>query len=55
MYVFNDGKLTLTPSKVKMQDVNLKAGQAFWFDATAHTTENLGKTDVHLLVFELKK
>ena len=55
VYVFNDGKFKLTPSKGKIQELDLKAGQAFWFDATSHTTENLGKTDIHLLVFELKK
>ena len=55
VYVFNDGKFKLIPSKGKIQELDLKAGQAFWFDATSHTTENTGKTDVHLLVFELKK
>ncbi len=54
VYVFNDGKFKLIPSKGKHR-LDLKAGQAFWFDATSHTTENLGKTDIHLLVFELKK
>jgi quercetin dioxygenase-like cupin family protein len=54
IYVLNGGKLKLTPSKGKTQEVDLKAGQAIWMDATAHTAENLGKTDVHLLVVELK-
>lgn len=54
MYVFNDGLLKITPSKGNTQDVNLKAGQAIWMDATSHTVENLGKTDVHLLIVELK-
>lgn len=55
VYVFSDGKLKLTLSKGKTQELELKAGQAFWFNATSHTTENLGETDIHLLVFELKK
>ena len=54
LYVLNGGKLKLTPSKGKTQEVDLKTGQTIWMDATAHTAENLGKTDVHLLVVELK-
>jgi quercetin dioxygenase-like cupin family protein len=55
IYIFNDGKLKLTPSKGKTQELDLKAGQVIWMDATSHTAENLGKTDVHLLVVELKE
>jgi quercetin dioxygenase-like cupin family protein len=54
VYVLNGGKLKLTPSKGKPQEVDLKVGQAIWMDATSHTAENLGKTDVRLLVVELK-
>lgn len=31
-----------------------KAGDAFWNEATTHSVENLGKTDIHNLVVELK-
>jgi len=55
VYAFNDGKLKLTPSTGKPQIVELKAGQTIWMDATSHAAENLGKTDVHLLVTELKE
>ena len=55
VYILNDGKLKLTPLKGKTQELDLKAGQAIWMDATSHTAENLGKTDVHLLVVELKE
>jgi quercetin dioxygenase-like cupin family protein len=55
MYIFNDGKLRLTPAKGKTQDFDLKAGQAIWMDATTHTAENLGKTDLHFLAVELKE
>ena len=54
MYIFNNGKLKLTSSTGKPQVMDLKAGQTIWMDATSHTVENLGKTDVHLLVVELK-
>jgi quercetin dioxygenase-like cupin family protein len=55
VYIFNDGKLKLTPSKGKIQEVDLKAGQTIWMDATSHAAENLGKSDAHLLVVELKE
>ncbi len=55
MYMFNDGKVKITPLNGKTQEVDLKAGQALWMEATAHTVENLGKTDFHFLVVELKK
>ena len=55
MYIFNNGKLKLTPPKGKTQELDLKAGQTIWMDATSHVAENLGKTDVHLLVVELKE
>jgi beta-alanine degradation protein BauB len=55
IYVFNDGKLKITPLKGKTEHIDLKAGKAIWMDATAHAAENPGKTGVHLLVVELKK
>ena len=55
VYVFNDGKLKLSPSKGKTQEMDLKAGQTIWMDAISHAAENLGKTDAHLLVVELKE
>ena len=54
MYIFNNGKLKMTTLQGEIQEVDLKTGQAIWMDATAHTAENPGKTDVHLLVVELK-
>lgn len=35
--------------------VALKKGQVLWFEPTAHTEENVGKTDTHLLLVEVKK
>ena len=55
MYIFNDGKLKMTTLQGETQEVDLKAGQAIWMDATSHTVENWGKTGVHFLVVELKE
>ncbi len=55
IYVLNDAKMKITPSKGNPQEIPLKAGQALWMDATAHIAENIGKTNVHNLIVELKK
>ena len=55
VYTLNDGKLRLTPLKGKTQEMDLKAGQTIWMNATSHTAENLGKTDLHFLAVELKE
>jgi quercetin dioxygenase-like cupin family protein len=55
IYIFTDGKMRLTSPKGKTQELDLKAGQTIWMDATSHAAENLGKTDIHMLVVELKK
>ncbi len=55
LYIFNDGKMKITPSNGKPQTMDLKTGQVIWMDATSHEAENMGTTDVHMLVVELKK
>jgi quercetin dioxygenase-like cupin family protein len=55
VYIFNDGKLKLTPLNGKTEVMDLKGGKTIWMDATSHAAENLGKSDVHLLVVELKE
>jgi hypothetical protein len=54
VYVPKGGKLKITTSgKTDVSD--LKIGQAIFFKAQSHEVENTGKTDVDLLVVELKK
>ena len=55
VYVLVDGTLKLTLPDGKSQDVPLKAGQAMWIGAGPHATENVGKTEAHNLVVELKE
>ncbi len=54
VYVMNGGTNRLTFPDNQSKDFELKAGQALWIDAGQHATENVGASDVHLLVFELK-
>lgn len=54
VYVLKGGKIRLTASG-KADTYDLKVGQAMFFKAVSHEVENIGKTDVDLLVVELKK
>jgi beta-alanine degradation protein BauB len=55
VYVIKDAKLKLTFPDGKSREVDLKAGQAVWMDAGSHATENIGTSDGHNLVVELKR
>jgi len=54
VYVLSDGKIKLKSSG-KTDVLELKKGQAVFLKAQSHEAENTGKTDLHLLVVELKK
>ena len=54
VYVLKGGKAKLTSSG-KTDELDLKTGQAMFIKAQSHETENTGKTDLDLLVVELKK
>jgi quercetin dioxygenase-like cupin family protein len=54
VYVLNDGKINIKSSG-KTDVLDLKEGQAMFLKAQSHEAENTGKTDLHLLVVELKK
>jgi len=54
VYVLNDGKINLKSSG-KTDVLDLKKGQAIFIKAQSHEAENTGKTDLHLLVVELRK
>ena len=54
VYVLSDGKINLKSSG-KTDVLDLKKGQAIFIKAQSHEAENTGKTDLHLLVVELKK
>jgi len=55
VYVIDDYTLDLSGPDGKKQEIQLKAGQAFWMEAGAHAAENIGKTAGHALVVELKE
>ncbi|HEY3246831.1 MAG TPA: cupin domain-containing protein [bacterium] len=54
VYVMEGGTNRLTFPGGKSAEFELKPGQALWIDAGEHETVNVGTSNVHLLVFELK-
>jgi beta-alanine degradation protein BauB len=55
VYVKNDAKFKLSFPDGKSTEINLKAGKALWLEAGPYETENIGATNGHNLVIELKK
>ena len=55
IYVFKDAKFKLSFPDGKSDEFELKAGQALWIEAGSHETENIGHTQGHNLVTEIKK
>src|SRR5713226_5679230 len=48
------GKVRFTLSDGQTQDADLGNGEAGFFDATDHMTENVGTSDIHIVLIELK-
>lgn len=55
VYVLSDYTLNLTLPDGKSQEVPLKSGQAIFMNAGQHAAQNIGKTQGHALVIELKE
>jgi len=46
-------KLTLPDGKTEVRDI--KSGQATWSDGATHSGENIGRSEIRVLLIELKK
>jgi beta-alanine degradation protein BauB len=55
VYVMSNAKLKLTFADGKSGVFNVDAGQTLWMEAGSHATENIGLSEAHNLVVELKK
>jgi quercetin dioxygenase-like cupin family protein len=55
VYVLADYTLNLMLPNGTSQEVPLKAGQAMWISAGPHAAQNIGTTEGHALVIELKE
>jgi mannose-6-phosphate isomerase-like protein (cupin superfamily) len=55
VYALTGGNVKFTYPDGKTRTVKVKAGQAIWRDGETHTSENIGKSDLHVIDIELKK
>jgi quercetin dioxygenase-like cupin family protein len=55
VYSLTGGTIKSTLANGKTTTVTTKAGQVGWHNAQTHTSENVGKTEIHALGIELKK
>jgi quercetin dioxygenase-like cupin family protein len=55
VYVVDGARLKLTFPDGKEAVLDLTAGQTLWIDAGAHETENVGPSDCHNFVVEVKQ
>ena len=54
VYVMKDAKFKLSSPDGKSAEINMKSGNVVWMEAGPHETENVGETDGHNLVIEIK-
>lgn len=54
VYSFTPATLLITTLDGGSQEVDLKTGELIWRSETTHALENVGITEAHLLVIELK-
>jgi len=54
VYVFKDAKFKLRSPDEKIAEFELKSGQTLWIEAGPHETENIGSTEGHNLIIEIK-
>jgi quercetin dioxygenase-like cupin family protein len=55
VYVMNNARFRLAFANGQSGEFDLTAGQALWMEAGSHTTENIGTSEGHNLVVEVKK
>ncbi|MGH7485693.1 MAG: cupin domain-containing protein, partial [bacterium] len=55
IYVIAGGTLRITNADGKTNDVQLKTGDTLWREPVTHAAENIGTTQVHTIIFELRK
>ncbi len=54
-YALVDGKTKFTNADGSTREAELKAGQAIYSPAVTHATENIGSSDLHVIIVEIKK
>jgi mannose-6-phosphate isomerase-like protein (cupin superfamily) len=55
VYVIAGGTLRITGVDGKSKDVEFKTGDTLWREPVVHSAENIGKTQLHAIMVELKR
>jgi quercetin dioxygenase-like cupin family protein len=53
-YAIQDGRFKFTFPDGASEEIELQAGQVIFSDAVTHSTENVGTTEGHVILVELK-
>jgi quercetin dioxygenase-like cupin family protein len=54
VYSFNPATLLIMTPYGVSEEFELKTGELIWREETAHAVQNIGQTEAHLLIIELK-
>jgi len=54
-YLLSAGKAKFTSADGKAAEMEVKSGQVLWLQATTHEVENVGTSDLRVLIVELKE
>ena len=54
-YVLAPGKMRITTADGKSTDADFKVGETIWIPAETHQGENIGATEIKVIVVELKE
>jgi hypothetical protein len=54
VHILSDATLRTTLPNGTMSESTVKNNEIFWVDPTSHAAENIGQTDLHLIIIELK-
>jgi len=55
VFVISGGKLRISTPDGKTSDMELKTGDTLWREPVTHAAENIGTTQVHAIIFELRQ
>jgi hypothetical protein len=55
IYIISGGKFKSTTPDGKSQEIEYKAGEVAWREAVTHSGENIGTTELHAILVEVKE
>ena len=55
LYILSPGTIKLSYADGTSKEIDAQTGQVLWSKAESHMSENIGTTEVHAVIVELKK